>query len=116
MKLFDSEWKLMEVVWANEPVSAKQLSILASQQIGWNKNTTYTIIKKLIEKDVIARSEPNFMCTSLLKKEDAVKAETSSLIERAFAGSRKAFFAAFLESEELSDEEIDELKAMIEKK
>ena len=116
MKLFDSEWKLMEVVWANEPVSAKQLSILASQQIGWNKNTTYTIIKKLIEKDVIARKEPNFVCTSLLKKEDAVKAETSSLIERAFAGSRKAFFAAFLESEELSDEEIDELKAMIEKK
>jgi predicted transcriptional regulator len=116
MKLYDSEWKLMEVVWANEPVSAKQLSMLASQQIGWNKNTTYTVIKKLIEKDVIERSEPNFVCTSLLKKEDAVKAETSSLIDRAFAGSRKAFFSAFLEGEELSDEEIAELKAMIEKK
>lgn len=116
MKLYDSEWKLMEVVWANEPVSARQLSILASTQIGWNKNTTYTVIKKLIEKDVIARGEPNFMCTSLLKKEDAVKAETSSLIERVFAGSRKAFFAAFLEGEELSEAEIAELKAMIEKK
>lgn len=116
MKLFDSEWKLMEVVWANEPVSAKQLSVLASQQIGWNKNTTYTVIKKLIEKDVIARSEPNFMCTSLSKKEDVVKAETSSLIDRVFAGSRKAFFSAFLEGEDLSEEEIAELKAMIEKK
>lgn len=116
MKLYDSEWKLMEVLWANEPISAKQLSVLTSAQIGWNKNTTYTVIKKLIEKDVIARSEPNFMCTSLLKKEDAVKSETSSLIERVFAGSRKAFFAAFLEGEELSEEEIAELKAMIEKK
>jgi len=116
VKLFEAEWKLMEVVWANEPVTAKQLSILASEQIGWNKNTTYTIIKKLIDKNVIMRSEPNFMCTSLLKKDDAVKAETSSLIDRVFAGSKRAFFAAFLEDENLSEDEIAALKAMIEKK
>ena len=116
IKLFDSEWKLMEVLWRNEPVTAKQLSVLALQEIGWNKNTTYTVIKKLIEKQVITRSEPNFTCTSLLKKEDAVKAETTSLIDRVFAGSKKAFFAAFLENENLSETEIAELKAMIEKK
>jgi len=116
IKLFDSEWKLMEVLWRNEPITAKQLSVLALEEIGWNKNTTYTVIKKLIEKQVIIRSEPNFTCTSLLRKEDAVKAETASLIDRAFAGSKKAFFAAFLEDENLSETEIAELKAMIEKK
>jgi len=116
MKLFESEWKLMELVWGNEPVAAKQLCVLSSEQIGWNKNTTYTVIKKLIEKNVIARSEPNFTCTSLLKKEDAVKAETSSLIDRIFAGSKKAFFASLLENEDLSETEIADLKAMIEKK
>ena len=40
IKLFDGELKLMELLWANEPVSAKQLSILAEDRIGWNKNTT----------------------------------------------------------------------------
>ena len=46
-KLFDSEIKVMEIIWQNQPISAKQVSVIASETIGWNKNTTYTIIKKL---------------------------------------------------------------------
>lgn len=115
-KLFDSELKLMELLWEKEPISAKQLSLLAKDQIGWNKNTTYTIIKKLVDKEAIQREEPNFICTSLIKKEDVGKAETNSLIDKLYNGSKKAFFAAFLQSEALSDEDIAELKAMIEKR
>ncbi|HWQ79050.1 MAG TPA: BlaI/MecI/CopY family transcriptional regulator [Anaerovoracaceae bacterium] len=115
IKLFDGELKLMELLWVNEPVSAKQLSMLAEDRIGWNKNTTYTVIKKLMNKKVILRTEPNFICSSLIKKEDVVKAETDSLIEKLCNGSRKAFFAAFLQDENLSKEDIAELKAMIEK-
>ena len=44
-KLFDSELKVMELIWAHEPISAKELSVLADQEFGWNKNTTYTVIK-----------------------------------------------------------------------
>jgi BlaI family penicillinase repressor len=116
VKLFDSEFKLMELVWENEPVSAKQLSLLAKDLIGWNKNTTYTIIKKLIDKGVIRRDEPNFMCSSLIKKEEVQKAETESLIEKLYSGSKKAFFAAFLQNENLSEEELAEIKAMIDKR
>ena len=50
MKLYDSEIKLMEIIWANEPVSAKEVSKIAEAEIGWNKNTTYTVIKKVIDK------------------------------------------------------------------
>lgn len=115
-KLFDSELKLMELLWAREPVSAKQLSLLAEEEIGWNKNTTYTVIKKLIEKGVILRTEPNFMCTSLVDKKAVRSAETKSLIGKFFGGSKKAFFAALLEDESLTDEELAELKDMIEKR
>ena len=45
-KLFDSEFKVMELIWAHEPISAKELSILAEKEYVWNKNTTYTVIKK----------------------------------------------------------------------
>lgn len=58
VKLYDSEWKLMEILWEGEPVSARDLAVLAAERIGWNKNTTYTIIKKLVEKGVIRREEP----------------------------------------------------------
>ena len=115
VKLFDSELKIMDIVWEKEPVSAKEISLVAADTIGWNKNTTYTIIKKLIEKNILARNEPNFICTSLVKKEEVQKAETMNLIDRFFSGSKKAFFAAFIE-ENISEDELAELKKLIEKK
>lgn len=116
VKLFDSELKIMEIVWKHEPVSAKDISVIAANIIGWNKNTTYTIIKKLIEKNAVKRSEPNFICISLIKKGDVQKSETNSLIDKLYGGSKKAFFAAFMEDESLSNDEIAALKAMIEKR
>lgn len=115
-KLYDSELKLMELLWDNEPISAKQLSLLAAEQIGWNKNTTYTILKKLVEKAIIKREDPNFMCSSLVKKEEIQKAETQSLIEKLYAGSKKAFIASFLQNENLSKADLDEIKSMIDKR
>lgn len=47
MKLFDSEWKVMEVLWQKNDRTAKEISLLLADSIGWNKNTTYTVIKKV---------------------------------------------------------------------
>ena len=63
LKLFDSELKVMEFIWDNEPVSAKDLSLLAAKETGWNKNTTYTVIKKLESKGYIKRNDPGFIWT-----------------------------------------------------
>lgn len=116
IKLFESELKMMEIIWQNEPVSAKKLSIIAEETIGWNKNTTYTVIKKLIGKKAVLRTEPNFICTSLIKKEDVRKAETETLITKLFNGSKKALFSALIEDESLTDKELEELRQMIEKR
>lgn len=115
VKLFDSELKVMEIIWESGPISAKEISLILGETIGWNKNTTYTIIKKLIEKEVILREEPNFICLAKLKKEQVQNAETKSLIEKLYQGSKKAFFAAFLQNEKLSKEELEELKQLINK-
>jgi len=116
LKLFDSEIKVMELIWDNEPVSAKQISIIASGRIGWNKNTTYTVIKKLEKKGAIRRGEPGFVCTSLISREDVRKEETRNLADRLFGGSRKALFSALLEDETLSKEDIAELREMLGKR
>ncbi|HBL83456.1 MAG: BlaI family transcriptional regulator [Clostridiales bacterium GWF2_38_85] len=115
IKVFDSELKVMEIIWANEPVTAKQVAAVAGEQIGWNKNTTYTIIKKLIYKNAVVRTEPNFVCTTTVSKSEVVKTETKSLIDKLFGGSKKAFFAALLDDKKLTKEEIDELREMIDK-
>ena len=111
-KLFDAELKLMEIIWECEPVSAKEISAAAARAFGWNKNTTYTVIKRLIEKKALRRDEPGFICTSLIKIDQVQKAETKTLIEKLFGGSKKAFFAAFAD-EKLSSEEVEALRALI---
>lgn len=116
IKLFDSELKLMEILWGNEPISARDISLIAAKSLGWNKNTTYTVIKKLVGKKYILRSEPNFICTSRIRKEDVAASETKNLIEKLYEGSKKAFFAAFIQEGSLTDEELDELKKLIEKR
>jgi len=115
IKLFDSELKVMEIIWEKEPITAKDISLYLSDTIGWNKNTTYTIIKKLIDKKIIIREEPNFVCTAAVNKAEVQSAETNNLIDKLYNGSKKMFFAAFLQNEKLSKDEIEELKLLIEK-
>ena len=116
MKLYDSEMKILELIWEHEPVSAKELSLIAQDEIGWNKNTTYTVIKKAIGKGYVKREDPDFICTSLISKEEVRGIETRSLVDRLFGGSKKALFSALLEDEELTEKDIAELREMIEKR
>ena len=115
-KLFDSEAKVMEIIWENTPISAKEVSLIAAKTIGWNKNTTYTVIKKLEAKGFIKREEPGFICTPLVSKGEMQKAEVKSLVNKIFGGSRKALFSALLTDEELSEQEISELNKLIEER
>lgn len=112
-KIFDSELKVMNIVWEREPITAKEISVIAAEKIGWNKNTTYTVIKKLEAKGFIRRDEPNFVCTSLISRDEVRREETHSLIDKLFGGSKKALFSSLLEDEKLSADEIAELRKMI---
>ena len=119
MKLFDSELRLMELLWAHpqdaEPLTAKEISLLAAQQIGCNKNTTYTVIKKLVDKNAIRREEPGFQCIPLISRNEAQRQETRSLLQKLFGGSKKALFSALLEDESLTAQDIADMRAMIDK-
>ena len=112
-KLFDSEAKVMEILWDKNPISAKEISLIAAEKIGWNKNTTYTVIKKLEAKGFIRREDPGFICTPLISQEQMQKAEAASLLKKMFGGSRKALFSALLADEPLSEEEIEGLRKLI---
>lgn len=112
-KLFDSEAKVMEIIWDKAPISAKEISLIATETIGWNKNTTYTVIKKLEAKGFIKREDPGFICTPLVSQNQMQKIEAASLVKKVFGGSRKALFSSLLEDEPLSEDEINELRKLI---
>ena len=86
-KLQDSELKIMEVLWREGDCTAKHLSEVLNQEVGWNKNTTYTLIKRCIEKKAIQRSEPGFLCHALVTREENQTAQTKELIDKLYGGS-----------------------------
>ena len=114
MKLFDSEWKVMEVLWQTGDRTAKELSLALADKIGWNKNTTYTVIKKCIDKGAIERREPNFVCHAAITKRQAQKEEADSLVDKVFGGSAELLFASILSDRSLSKDELARLRALVE--
>ncbi|WP_445744976.1 MULTISPECIES: BlaI/MecI/CopY family transcriptional regulator [unclassified Paenibacillus] len=114
IKLFDSELKVMDVLWKEGTITAKKLAEILSEQVGWNKNTTYTVIKKCIDKGAIERLEPNFLCRAILPKEQVQEQETAELINKVFDGSTELLFASLLNTKKLSANEIARLKQLVE--
>ena len=113
IKLFDSELKVMDVLWKEGDRTAKQISDILKTETGWNVNTTYTVIKKCIAKGAIERREPNFLCHALIGKEAVQQAETDELIGKLFDGSADKLFAALLGRKKLSEEQIEKLKQIV---
>ena len=114
MKLFDSELKVMDVLWRMGDCTAKQISDILKEETGWNMNTTYTLIKKCVAKEAILRTEPNFLCHALVTKEEIQAAETEELIGKLFDGSPDLLFASLLSSRRVSAEQIQRLKEIVE--
>ena len=113
IKLFDSELKVMDVLWKEGDMTAKQISDIHKTAIGWNMNTTYTVIKKCIAKGAIERREPNFLCHALIAKDVVQAAETEELLHKLFDNSPDLLFASLLGHQKLSKEQIDNLRHMV---
>lgn len=113
IKLFDSELKVMDVLWREGDSTAKHISDVLKEEVGWNMNTTYTLIKRCMKKGAIQRSEPNFMCHALIPKEEVQEAETNELIDKIYDGSADKLFAALLGRKKLSAEQIAQLKQIV---
>ena len=113
-KLFDSELKVMDVLWREGDCTAKHISDVLKEEVGWNMNTTYTLIKRCIKKGAIQRSEPNFLCHALVEKAEVQEAETNELINKIYDGSVDKLFAALLGRKKLSANQISRLKKIVE--
>lgn len=113
LKLYDSELKIMEYLWQRGEASAKEIAAEMAQTVGWSKTTTYTVLKKCVEKGAIARQEPGFLCTPLVEMAQVQEYETRELINKMYHGSADLLVASLIGQQKLSDEEIMRLKALV---
>ena len=112
-KLFESELKVMEVLWDEDKASAKRIAEVLKEQVGWSKTTTYTVLKKCVDKGAIERTEPGFLCRAKITREEAQRHETDELSERMYGGRADRLVAALLDGGRLSAQEIERLRRLV---
>lgn len=111
LKLCESDYRFMLVVWENEPVPSGRLVTLCSDKLGWKKPTTYTVLRKMCEKGLLKNEDT--IVTSIVPKKKVQAYESGHFVERAFDGSLPQFLVSFLGGKTISEKEADELKRLI---
>lgn len=111
LRLSDSEYRFMNIVWETAPINSTQLARLCLERLGWKKSTTYTVIKKLEEKQIL--SNTNALVCYQVEKESVVQEESEALLQKSFGGSVPDFLAAFLKDRKLTEQEVARIQEMI---
>ena len=111
-KLFEGEYRLMEVLWDAGEVNSTRLVELCRERLGWNKSTTYTVLRRLKQKGAVRHE--NALVTPLLTRQEALRAQGEEVVER--AGGLPLFLTAFLGGRKLTPGEAEELRRLIDEK
>ena len=116
INLSDGEWKLMNLLWQNPPKTITQLTKELEELTGWKRNVIITMLKRLEAKGAIHREgERAKLFYPAVDREGTVLEETRGFLNRVFQGSFSLMVNAMVDSRELSDQDIEELKEILEK-
>lgn len=111
VKINESEYRFMDILWEKEPVSSPELVKLCAERLGWKKSTTYTVIKNLSEKQALVNQ--NTIVTSLVSWGEVNRQEAEEMLEKKFGGNIPVFLAAFMQDRKLTREEAMKIRKMI---
>ena len=103
--------RFADIVWEKEPVGSGELVKICDKEFGWKKTTTYTVLRKLIDKGLLQND--NGIVTSLISKDEFYSSRSRQIVDESFQGSLPAFVAAFVSGNRLSAKEADEIRRMI---
>ena len=113
IKLSNADFRLLSIVWDTEPIAAPELCKHAEKKLGWKRTTTYTVLKRLCDKNLLKNE--NTIVTALMSREEIQRTESRQVLERSFNGSLPQFIAAFLDDGKISQIEVDKIKRLIDK-
>ncbi len=109
-RLADVEAKFADIIWEYEPLSSSELVKLCEKELNWKKSTTYTVLKKLIEKGIFQNK--NTVVSSLMSKEEFYGQQSQRYVKETF-GTLPEFLTAFFGGRKISEKEARELREYI---
>lgn len=117
VNLSDGEWKLMNKLWQGAPLTITQLTAALHSETGWGKHTVITMLSRLEAKGAVRHEEGGKAKRyyPALRREDAARDETESFLSKVYGGSLGLMMSAMVESRQLTESDIAELSAILDK-
>lgn len=117
-QISDSEWKVMKVLWSNSPTTANEVLENLAQSTNWKSTTVKTLLSRLVKKEAVGFEKRNrtYYYYPLVTEDECVKAESKSFLKRVYGGALKTMIANFLEIQDLSEADIEDLRNILEEK
>lgn len=117
-QISEAEYEVMKIVWKHSPISTNEITDILTQTTSWRPKTIQTLIKRLVTKGVLSYEKQSrvFVYTPLVKESDYIRQESNSFLNRFYDGNITSMLSAYLDSDRLTESEIDTLRSLLSKK
>lgn len=114
----ESEWEVLKVLWKKAPQSASDIILSLQEETNWKPKTVRTLLDRLTKKEVVGvhKNQRVYTFYPLYSQDVCQRAKTDSFVKRFFDGTLKSMLVQFIQDEELSEEDIEELRSILDKK
>lgn len=114
-KISDAEWEVMKVLWDKAPLTSSEIVETLKASTKWSPTTIYTLISRLVNKKAIKIEEGSspYICYPIISKEEYTQKEYKSFLKKVYNGSLNLMLSNIVEENELSEEDIEELKQIL---
>ncbi len=119
MKLTEAEWAVMEVLWSGERFALGEITAALRDTKGWNKKTVYTYLIRMESKGIVAidrgdgSTDSDHPYSAAVTRESCAKEERKELLTKVYGGAAGDLIAAFLKESEISKQEVDHLRKLL---
>ena len=117
-QISDAEWVIMQVLWESSPRTASEVADVVSDRMQWHPKTVKTLLSRLVKKGALKyREEANrYLYRPAIDRQKYVAEESRTFVERVFGGDATPMLLHFVETMDLSDDEIGELRSLLDRK
>ena len=117
-RISDAEWHVMQVIWDHHPMTAAEVHQHLADEHSWTQRTVKTLLARLVAKEALAFEVEGkrYRYRPLTSRQECVRAESRTFIDRVFQGSASPMLLEFVKGSDLSPEEIDELRRLLDEK
>ncbi len=117
-QISNTEWQVMEIVWREGSAPSAMIRSELMEKMGWADTTVKTLLKRLVDKGaLVTRKDPNnkrgYIYEAAFTEETYAASKTRNVIDRFYGGALKDLVAGFIDRDELSDQEIKELRKLL---